>query len=118
MSLPMLKEAKMSIDKNRGAEVRSLDEVVDLLRKHIPDLSERYGVIAIGVFGSWARGVTHPNSDLDLLVELDDPSLSLLRFVALKNELSDLLGIPVDLVEKDGLKPAIGKRILSEVVYV
>lgn len=41
--------------------------------------------------------------------------MSLIQFIQLENELSDLLGIPVDLVEKSSLKPAIGKRILAEV---
>jgi len=47
-----------------------------------------------------------------------DAKISLLDFVELENYLSDLLGVKVDLVEKSALKPRIGKRILSEVVYL
>ena len=96
---------------------QNLDSAIAQLREVLPELRRRYGVVSLGVFGSWTRGHTHPESDLDLLVELEDPSLSLLRFVALKHELSDLLGVPVDLVERDVLKPSIGKQILDEVVY-
>lgn len=108
----------MNADGDVKTRPESLDEVIKLLRFHQSTLRERYGVMSIGVFGSWTRGQTHSESDLDLLVELEDPSLSLLRFVALKNELSDLTGVPVDLVERDVLKPSIGKQILDEVVHV
>jgi len=69
------------------------------------------------VFGSWARGEQTVLSDLDILVEFD-PSrkVSLFDFVTLEQELSDYLGIPVDLVEKSAVKPALRQRILSEAV--
>jgi len=65
------------------------------------------------------RGEAKEESDLDILVEFEpDAEISLLEFVELENYLSDLLGVKVDLVEKSALKPRIGKRILSEVVYL
>ena len=69
------------------------------------------------MFGSWARGEQTVLSDLDILVEFD-PSrkVSLFDFVTLEQELSDYLGIPVDLVEKSAVKPALRQRILSEAV--
>jgi len=87
------------------------------LRRQLPALSERYGVVSLGLFGSYVRGEQHPDSDLDVLVELRQP-LSLLRMIALQHELSDLLDMDVDLVPKQSLKPIIGKRILAEVVPV
>lgn len=59
----------------------------------------------------------HAASDVDLLVTFEEPP-SLMEFITLENELSDTLGITVDLVMADALKPAIGRRILSEVVLV
>jgi len=53
-----------------------------------------------------------------MLVELDNSSLSLLGFIGLENHLSDLLKIKVDLVEKDILKPDIGRNVLKEIVRV
>ncbi len=88
------------------------------LREHMPELRERYKVASLGVFGSYARGEPRGRSDLDLLVEFNDPKLSLLKLIEMENYLSDLLGIKVDLVEKSGLKPRIGQRILREVVSV
>ncbi|MGV8126807.1 MAG: nucleotidyltransferase family protein [Methanothrix sp.] len=70
---------------------------------------------SLGIFGSFVRGEAKKSSDLDLLVEIDDPKMGLLRFIALENYLSDLLGIKVDLVEKQALKPAIGRHVTKEV---
>jgi predicted nucleotidyltransferase len=68
----------------------------------------------LGVFGSYVRGDQRSDSDLDLLVEFQEPP-SLFQFIRLENELSDALGIDVDLVMKSALKPAIGRHILEEV---
>lgn len=78
---------------------------------------ERYGVHSLGVFGSYVRGEAKPGSDLDILVEFATP-LTLFEYVRLQNELSDRLGVRVDLVMKSTLKPVLGERILEEVIYV
>ncbi len=94
------------------------DELVRALRTHMPELRRVYGVRALWVFGSYVRGEETQTSDLDVLVEFDDRPLSLFKFIELEDHLSDLLGVHVDLVEQTGLKPAIGRRILAEVVPV
>lgn len=81
----------------------------------MPELSRRYKVKSLGIFGSYLRGEADEESDIDLLVDLEEESLTLLEFIALENRLSDLLGAKVDLVERSALKPAIGRRILEEV---
>jgi len=75
----------------------------------------KWKVRSLGIFGSYVRGEARKSSDLDLLVEIDDPKMGLLRFIALENYLSDLLGVKVDLVEKQALKPAIGRHVTEEV---
>ncbi len=80
------------------------------------ELREKYKVRSLGVFGSYVRGEQRKRSDLDVLVELGDDTLSLLKFIELEHYLSDLVGIKVDLVEKSELKPRIGEHILAEVV--
>ena len=95
-----------------------LARVRSVLRIHLPELRRQYGVRSLGIFGSYGRGDQHAGSDLDLLVEFDERPLTHLQFIGLENYLSDLLGVKVDLVEKDALKPAIGRRILKEVVPI
>jgi len=96
---------------------KKLEEIMAALREHLPELRERYKVHSLGVFGSWVRGEQRPRSDLDLLVEFDDAP-SLFGFVGLEQELSDLLGLKVDLVMRSALKPRIGKHILREVIQI
>ncbi len=92
-----------------------LDRLLAVLREQLPFLAEQFQVKSLGVFGSYVRGSGRPDSDLDLLVEFTRAP-SLLRFVELENYLSDLLGVKVDLVMRDGLKPRIAERVLAEVV--
>lgn len=96
---------------------RSVDGIRQDLRLHLPELRERYGVTYLGIFGSYVRGEQKKTSDVDILVEFDRPG-TLLDFIHLQNDLVDLLGVRVDLVEKSGLKPAIRPYVLAEVVPV
>ena len=91
--------------------------LVDKLRTLLPELAAEYHVSSLALFGSYAREEQNDASDLDLLVEFSEPP-SLLEFIRLERELSETLGIKVDLVMKTALKPAIGSRILQEIVQV
>jgi predicted nucleotidyltransferase len=95
-----------------------LDGFLAALRQKLPTLRQIYGVQALWLFGSYVRGEETSKSDLDILVELDTRPLSLLKFIELENQLSDLLGEKVDLVDKKALKPAISQYILREIVAV
>jgi uncharacterized protein len=99
------------------ARKRSLEKILEILRQQIPMLAERYDVETLEVFGSYVRSEQKKDSDLDVLVTFkEDPSL--LTYIAIENYLSDLLGIKVDLVMKDSLKPKIGQQILREAIPV
>ncbi len=97
--------------------VRKLDDVMAELRRLQPELRRRYPIRRMGVFGSYVHGKQRADSDLDILVELGD-GIGLMEFVGLKQELSDAIGLDVDLVSRDALKPRIGQRILAEVVML
>ena len=88
-----------------------------VLRDHLPELRERYGVETLGIFGSYVRGEEREASDLDLLVEASR-GMGLFEFMTLEKYLSELLGIKLDLVMKRALRRRIGKRILEEVIAV
>jgi hypothetical protein len=99
--------------------MRTLSELREILREQEPTLEEKYGVRVIGVFGSYVRNEQSPDSDLDVLIELDrPPKISLIGLVELEQDLSDLLGIRVDIAIQKNLKKRIGQRILQEVVPI
>ncbi|MBI5408245.1 MAG: nucleotidyltransferase family protein [Nitrospirae bacterium] len=95
----------------------TLDNIKNILNEHREEIRERFYVKEIGIFGSYVRGEQKDLSDIDILVDYEEAP-GLFEFVRLKNYLSDLLGLRVDLVMKTALKPTIGKHILKEVVVV
>jgi len=94
---------------------KNLAQLKRALRRQLPSLADRFGVKSLGVFGSYVRQEEGEGSDLDVLVEFHETP-GLFKFIELENHLTDLLGVRVDLVMKDALKPRIGQRILQEVV--
>jgi len=96
---------------------KTAEEIRRILEVHKDELKQKYHVKGVGIFGSYLRGEQKETSDVDILIEFDRP-IGLIEFVRLKNHLSDVLGLKVDLVMKKALKPRIGQRILSEVLYV
>jgi predicted nucleotidyltransferase len=88
---------------------------MDSLRGELPKLQTRFHVQYLGLFGSYVQGTSRRDSDLDVLVEFSEEP-SLFEFIELEDHLSSLLGVKVDLMMKDTLKPLIGRHILSEVV--
>ena len=95
-------------------DVESLKQVLSL---HKAELQRRFKVKTIGLFGSYIRREQNKRSDVDILVEFDQP-VGLFEFIDLEMYLTGLLGTKVDLVSKKALKPHIGKRILEEVIMV
>jgi predicted nucleotidyltransferase len=82
-----------------------------------PKLEQKYPISELGIFGSYARGEQESDSDLDVLVAFDKP-VTLFDLVRLENELTEELGIEVDLVTKDSLKPRIETRVRDDLVTV
>jgi hypothetical protein len=97
--------------------MRTLDEVIAQLRRMQPDLRRRYPIREMGVFGSYARGQQTGGSDVDVVVDLGE-GVGLLELAGLQQDLSDALGVKVDLVMKDALKRGMARRILSEAVML
>lgn len=87
------------------------------MREVLPILQKKYPVKYLGVFGSCVRDEQNPESDLDILVEFSEP-IGLLGYARLEIELSEYLGVKIDLVSKSALKPRIGKHIFAELVEV
>jgi len=94
-----------------------VEEFRRILAGEMPFLKKRFRVKLIGLFGSVVRGEAGGHSDLDVLVDFEEPP-TLFQFVELKDWLSRRLGCNVDLVMKSALRPHIRKHILQEVVTV
>lgn len=100
-----------------GIGTATLEKIRTTLRLLQPYLEREYGVSSIELFGSCVHGEQDEESDLDLLIDLDpDRGLSLFGLVGLQQELSDRLGVRVDLIETRSIKPALRDRILREAV--
>ena len=97
--------------------MRDTSAILDQLRVMRHELQERYHIRSIGIFGSYSRHHQTEHSDLDIVVEFDQP-IGMMAFVHLKNLISERLNVSVDLVTPDGLHPLIRDQVMHEVVYV
>lgn len=94
-----------------------ISNIFNTLQTHKSLLMDEYNLSQIGIFGSYAHNSQTHSSDVDILIDVEKP-MGLFKFVHLKNHLTELLGIPVDLVMKSALKPALSQRILQETRYL
>ena len=90
-------------------------EVIHKISEFRGELTDHFTVQRIGVFGSFARGEAGAESDVDILVELREPTFD--HYMDLKFRLEELLDRPVDLVLTDTVKPRLKPIIEREVVY-
>jgi hypothetical protein len=98
--------------------MRGFEEIREILKKHSPELRERFGVWELGIFGSYVRGEQGEKSDLDVLVEFKRGYKTFDNYMDLKFYLEELLNLKVDLVTRSALKPRLKPYILEEAVYV
>jgi uncharacterized protein len=92
------------------------EAIIAALRAHEPELKAA-GVVRLSLFGSTARGTARADSDIDLLAAFDDARpLSLLDVIRIENQIADLLGQPVDLIEEGTLKPRVRQAVDREAV--
>lgn len=99
--------------------MKNLNEIMQKLKDVKPVLESDYEVEELGVFGSYVRGEQKEESDIDVMVSLrPGHSVGLIEFCGLKDFLTNILGIKVDLVTKNGLRRGIKQNILNEVVYL
>ncbi len=91
-------------------------EILDVLRRSEAALRAK-GVRHAGLFGSTARGEAGPDSDIDIMIDLD-PSLELTiyDYVGIKEYIADLFEGPVDVVNRNSLKPYVAKAAISDVI--
>ena len=98
-------------------ESKKLKKIEKIVKENKLVLTKQFKVKEIGIFGSIVRGEDKETSDVDILVEFEEP-IGFFKFLELEEYLSDLIGRKVDLVSKKALKPRIGKHILKEVAFL
>ena len=92
------------------------EEILEILRAEKPYLKEEFGVISVGLFGSYAKGAGGAGSDIDLLVELKEPRFEFLA--GLQIYLERRLGKRVEVIRKrKGLSDRFLKRIGETIQY-
>jgi hypothetical protein len=99
--------------------MKTRDEVLQILANQKSLLLATYRITRLGIFGSYARGEQTEASDVDILVDYSDsqpPTLP--KLIELRDDLSQLLALKVDIVTPNGLKARIRDRVLSEVIYL
>ncbi len=85
------------------------DKIISFMRQH--------GAEKIGVFGSYARNEAGPNSDLDLMVSFKEQK-SLLGVIRIERELSEILGVKIDLLTEQAVSPHLIDRIKQELKVI
>ncbi len=92
-------------------------EIIDRLRQNEAALRAR-GVSHAALFGSRARGDNRPDSDIDIMIEVDPAAgIGVYEYVALKDYIAALFDGRVDVVSRDGLKPYVKPAVTTDAVY-
>jgi len=89
-----------------------------ILQEHKNYLVEKFGVMEIAIFGSYARGEQREDSDVDLIVDFKEGWKTFDNYMDLKFYLEELFGKKVDLVIKSAINPRIKPFIIEEAIYV
>jgi predicted nucleotidyltransferase len=93
------------------------EQAIEFLSRSKQELSSRFGVTRLALFGSTARDTASSDSDVDILVDFDGPATSK-RYFGVQFFLEDLMGCPIDLVTEKALRPELRPYVERERIYV
>ena len=94
----------------------TLNDIKNTLTQLKPELQRKYHVKTLGIFGSAARNELTPQSDIDIIVDFDQPIG--ITFIDLADFLETKMNYPIDLVSQKGIKPQYFASIEKEIIYV
>lgn len=97
--------------------MKNVEDIEKIIEEEKEKLLIEYKIRNIGIFGSYAKNTAIKKSDIDLIVEFEEP-VSLLGVIKAENYLTKLLGIRVDLVPKEDIRKELKETILKEVIYI
>ncbi len=98
--------------------ISSMDEIVEYLKKNKRFLYDRFGVIRMGIFGSFVRGEQAVSSDIDMIVDIEKARKNIHNFLQLKRFLEKELEKKIDLGFEASLKPVVRNKIREQIIYV
>jgi len=93
-------------------------DIQAILQERKNYLAEKFGVIEIAIFGSYARGEQRKDSDVDLIVDFKEGWKTFDNYMDLKFYLEELFGKKVDLVIKSAINSRVKPFIIEEAIYV
>ena len=94
-----------------------VEKLKRIVAKEKEAIRQQYKTEIKAIFGSYARGDFHADSDLDLLVDLD-PGATLFDLIGLQCFLEDRLGCKVDVGTRDSLREEIRESVFNEAIYL
>ena len=98
--------------------MKTRDQILSFLSQNKKLFRDKFHIVRIGLFGSYARGEQNLNSDIDLLVEFEDNTQDLYDLkIQLKDFFKKNIGLEVDICREKYIKPRIKNSILKETVY-
>jgi len=95
-----------------------MEEIVEYLKKNKRFLYDRFGVIRMGIFGSFVRGEQASSSDIDMIVDIEKARKNIHNFLQLKRFLEKELEKKIDLGFESSLKPIVRNKIREQIIYV
>lgn len=98
--------------------VRSKNDILTFLQTHKEEMAQRFGVVSVGLFGSYARGDAREDSDIDIAIEIMSEKKSLANFLGVRRYLEAQFGKTVDLGIESSLKPLAREIVAKEIIHV
>jgi len=89
-------------------------DIIEILKKELPELKSKYYVKRIGIFGSYAKDLQKEDSDIDIIVEFKKPIG--LEFIDFTERLEKLFNKKVDILTRDGIRSIRIKKIADDIL--
>lgn len=98
--------------------VSDKNDIIMFLQTHKEEMAQRFGVVSVGLFGSYARGDAREDSDIDIAIEIKSDKKSLGNFLGIRRYLEQQFGRTVDLGIESTLKPLAREMVAKEIIHV
>lgn len=98
--------------------VHNKNDIIMFLQTHKAEMAQRFGVVSVGLFGSYARGDAREDSDIDIAIEITSEKKSLSNYLGVRRYLEQQLGKTIDLGIESTLKPLAREMVAKEIIHV